>query len=333
MGKKRTSLSELAEAVGLSKTLVSMVLNGKGDQHKISAKTQKLVKEKAKELNYSPHSFARKLRTGKSNLVGLIVPDISNIFYARIARVMEDYLHQFNYNLIILSTDEQPEREKKVVDFLLGWQVDGILVASCLESSDFYKNDGRFDNTPFVLIDRFFQNDDTFSKVVVDNVKGSSMAVEYLAKINCKSITYLNITPTYLSPLKERKEAFVKDLKTYKLKGEVVDVDYRELERDIQNYLGNSVRLNKLPDAIFTSNNSVAIALMNVLKDKELNKEIHFCSFDDHPSFDLISKKVTSVCQPVDDIGEQSIKMLMSKINKDKEIKNSMVLPLKLKKR
>lgn len=333
MAKKRTSLSELAEAVGLSKTLVSMVLNGKGDKHKISAKTQKLVKEKAKELNYTAHSFARKLRTGKSNLVGLVVPDISNIFFARIARVMEDYLHEYNYNLIILSTDEQPEREKQLVDFLLGWQVDGFLVATCLEDASFYKNPDKFHNTPFVFIDRFFKDDDVFSKVVVDNSKGSSLAVDYMAKNNCKTISYLNITPSYLSPLIERKDGFIQNTKKLKLKGQVVDVDYRNLVKDISDYIDLSIKKNTLPDAIFTSNNSVAIGLMHVLKNKNISKDIQFCSFDDHPSFDLISRRITSVSQPVDEIGIQGVKVLMSKVNKLNEENNSIILPLELKKR
>jgi len=86
---KRASLKDIAEALNVSKTLVSLVLNNKADEWGISEETQKKVRKKAEELNYYPNQMARGLRTGKSNIIGLVVADISNPFYAKISRTIE----------------------------------------------------------------------------------------------------------------------------------------------------------------------------------------------------------------------------------------------------
>ncbi len=111
---KKVSINDIAEMLGVSKTLVSIVLNGKGDQLGISKNTQEKVIKLAQELNYKPNPFARELRVGKSNTLALIVSDISNSFYAKIARYVEEICSKENYNLIICNSDENEEKEKKL---------------------------------------------------------------------------------------------------------------------------------------------------------------------------------------------------------------------------
>src|SRR5687767_15838540 len=108
---KRTTINDLAKALNLSPTLISMVLNGKGDQNKISKTTQKRVLQMAKKMGYTPNQSARALRTGRTNVIGLIVPDIANAFYSGLARRFEELLQQQNYRIILGSTDEDEEKE------------------------------------------------------------------------------------------------------------------------------------------------------------------------------------------------------------------------------
>ena len=93
MAVKKTLLEDIANQLNVSKTLVSMVINGKGDSYGISKKTQKLVLDKALEMEYTPNVFARALRTGRSHLIGLLVADISNPFYSNIAKFVEKELN------------------------------------------------------------------------------------------------------------------------------------------------------------------------------------------------------------------------------------------------
>lgn len=111
MAGKKISLSDIAKSLGVSKTLVSMVINNHADEKGISKETQKRVWEKVKELNYKPNMMARGLRLGRSNTIGLIVSDISNPFYSKIARNVENFLDPKGYNIMTCSTDEDIEKE------------------------------------------------------------------------------------------------------------------------------------------------------------------------------------------------------------------------------
>ena len=86
---KKASLKDIAESLGVSKALVSLVLNGKGDERGINKQTQEKVRLKAKELNYIPNQYARGLRIGRTNTIGVIVPDISNVFYGKLCKAIE----------------------------------------------------------------------------------------------------------------------------------------------------------------------------------------------------------------------------------------------------
>ncbi len=100
---KRVSLADIAKSAGVSKSLVSLVMNDRGDSHGISKKTQKKVKAVADDLNYTPNTMARSLRTGKTDTIGLILADIGNPFYAKLARSIEDFAITKGYHLIFSS--------------------------------------------------------------------------------------------------------------------------------------------------------------------------------------------------------------------------------------
>src|SRR5688572_3873447 len=137
---RKLQLEDLAEKLGVSKTLISMVLNGKGNHYGISQKTQATVLDAIAKLNYSPNRFAKSLRTGKSFFVGLIVADISNAFYSTIAKNIESVLFEKDYTLMVCSTEEIEEREKLLVDMMINQQgVDGLIISSTLKDATFYE--------------------------------------------------------------------------------------------------------------------------------------------------------------------------------------------------
>jgi LacI family transcriptional regulator len=152
-----------------------MVLNDQGDLHGISPITQTKVKSKAKELGYKPNSIARGLRTGKTDTIGLIVTDISNSFYAKIARRIEDKATKMGYNLMFCSSDELVEREEELIQMLRGRQVDGLILATTFQDKTVF-NDLLLEGYPFVLIDCHIPDLEA-SCVVVDNYTSSKTAV------------------------------------------------------------------------------------------------------------------------------------------------------------
>ena len=332
---KRVSLNDLAEALGLSKTLVSMVMNGKGDDIKISKVTQKRVLEKAKQLNYTPNQFARGLRMGRSQTIGLIVPDISNQFYSRIARVMEEDLSKHNYRLLICSSEENADKENELIRMLQDRAAEGIVLASTQKTAkDLVEH--KKNNYPLVLIDREFA-DEKFDSVCVENREGAIKVAEHLIKAGHKRIALFNITPAFISPLSERIEGFAEALKRKNIKQSkelVCEIPFNNVEDEVVKQLKKLLFPFKKIDAIFTLNNNLAVAVLKTLRKMKINipNDVALCSFDDIAAFEITSPSVTAIAQPVDEIGKVAVKKMLARLeNKDKETKpHPEHLPVKL---
>jgi len=200
---KKVSLNDIAKSLSVSKALVSFVLNGQGEEKGISSKTQERVRAKAKDLNYKPNFIARGLRLGKSHTIGLIVADISNKFYAKIAKRIEEVAAENNYHLIICSSDEDPVKELGLIEMLRERQVDGLIISTTQKDTTIFKQLKK-EAFPFVLIDRNLPQLQT-NYVGVENIKGAYLATQKLLTNNYQKIALLKISPFYLSTIKERE--------------------------------------------------------------------------------------------------------------------------------
>lgn len=332
---KKLQLEDLAKQLGYSKTLISMVLNGKGDQYGISKKTQAAVLNAVSDLDYTPNKFARALRTGKSFFVGLIVADISNPFYSTIAKSIESQLFEKGYNLMVCSSEENEEREKKLVEMLFNQQgVDGIIVASCFKSADLYTQ-SRFYKSPMVFIDRLLPMFNA-NYVIIDNYGGSVDIVNSLVKNKCKKIACFSITPSYLSTIEDRINGYKDALKKNNLELDenlLKAINFNNIEQDIIMALDNLLKNDKDVDAIYCLNNNITTTLLKVLKDTKYSKslsKIKIASFDDVTLFDIIDRKITSVSQPVEEIGKQSASLLLEIIDETQTNKSNIVLKTSL---
>ena len=180
MKTKRTTIRDIAEAAGVSISLVSFVMNNKGKRYRISDEMTKRIREMADKLDYQPNNAARSLRSGRSRTIGVVVSDISNSFFAEICRKIEDDASRFNYTVIFGSSDENADKFRNVVEVLLGKGVDGLILVPC-EGSEAYIEEIYGLNIPLVLIDRTIDNPE-ISRVVLNNQKASAMAVEHLVE-------------------------------------------------------------------------------------------------------------------------------------------------------
>ncbi len=168
---KNTSLSDIARKLGVSTTLVSLVLNGKTEESRISKEVAQKVLKTAREMNYKPNQLARGLRTGKTKTLAFIVADISNIFFARLARVIEDEAEKYGYKVMFGSSDESPEDLSEMLDIFQERKVDGFIISPTIGSRKFIAQLRR-KNIPFVLIDRYFPELKS-NYVIVDNYEAS----------------------------------------------------------------------------------------------------------------------------------------------------------------
>lgn len=318
---KKTSLADIAGALGVSKTLVSMVLNGQGDLHGINVDTQKRVLEKAKELNYKPNRMARGLRTGTTNTLGLIVADIANPFYAKIARAVEDYASKKGYHLMFASSDEDDQREKDLIEMLVDRQVDGLIIATTL-SADSKKTfeELKKSGPPFVLIDRYI--DGLESDIVVgNNEKGAYDLTTHLLSKGHQKIALLTVSPSHLSSINDRIKGYKKALKENgKSSPEIIyNIPYTNVEGETYKAL-DEITKSKSVDAIFTLNNNLATSCVKYFKHHHISipKDIAFASYDNVEWFEYANPSITGVAQPITEIGEKAVELLLSRIKSKK---------------
>jgi LacI family transcriptional regulator len=315
---KKVSLKDLAEILGVSKTLISLVLNNKGDTHGISPETQKRVFELARKLNYKPNLLARGLRTGKSNIIGLIVADISNSFYSRIARSIEDKVRQHGFHLMVCSSDEDAERERELFRVLKDeQQVNGIIVSTTQDDFNFF-NQLKKEGFPFVLIDRYIQKFQP-AQVLVNNMEGSSHMVSFLLEKGYRKIGLLSISPTHLSSIRDRIKGYKNALLAHGINPDpqlMREIPFNNIFDGVRKELKHLVSEKVKADAVFLLNNNLALAFLEAAKQENLKipNDIAMVSFDDIEAFKISDPPITSVSQPMEKIGELSVERLMELI-------------------
>src|SRR5690606_29253325 len=176
--RKKVGLKDIAKELGVSTALVSYVLN---DKHpgRINQETARRIKDLAIKLNYRPNHIAKSLKKDRTFTIGLIIADISNLFYSNIARYIEDECKKHNYNVIFGSADENAEKFKELVHVMLSRQVDGIILAAPKDTEDtlMYLRD---QGIPFVLVDRYFPEVTDINTIGINNYLASYAVVEHL---------------------------------------------------------------------------------------------------------------------------------------------------------
>lgn len=315
---KRFSINDLAEKLKVSKTLVSLVLNGKGDEYGISKETQQRVLKTAKKLNYRPNLMARGLRKGHSHMIAVVVADISNPFYSRISKSIEDHVSKKGYNIIVCSTDEDPIKEQRLVTALVNEQnVAGVIVATTQKSASQFLQLQK-NNFPIVLVDRETTTG-AFDYVGVDNIKGAFLATEHLIKLGYKRIGLLKITPSFLSTIQERTEGYIKALSKHKITADktlVHEIEFASLRTGVRRAMKELTTTGKA-DAVFVLNSNLAAFALEYINEKELRvpQDIAVVSFDDVEYFRFSNPPVTAVAQPLDEIGKSAAELMLQRLS------------------
>lgn len=320
---KKASLKDIAESLGVSKALVSLVLNGKGDERGINKQTQEKVRIKAKELNYIPNQYARGLRIGRTNTIGVIVPDISNVFYGTLCKAIEQEAYDKGYNLIISNTYEDVQKEKKLISDLINRNIDGLILASSFDSKN--EIDGlRNDKFPLVLVDRVFDDFDVDS-VSVNNAKGAHQAVEFLYSKGVKRPVCFSLSPVYISSISERIQGYIGALKNPN-DAKLIQIPHNDISGGVLSAL--SELKNEDYDGIFCVNNNIAKALLRELANQgDQLPNVEIISFDDIEIFDIVQPKISAIAQPIDEIGKTAVSLLLERFaNEDNHKTKGVVL-------
>ena len=181
MREKRTTIKDVASLADVSAATVSIVLNGKGDS--VPDSTKERIRRAAAKLNYMPDFNARAMVTRRTNIIGIIAPDISNSFFAELVRCIQLELNQYHYDIILCNSEEKTENDLRYIRLLAGRNVDGLILTMSAESltdenEPLMRKTLADTHVPYLFLDRYYKGDKP--KVVVDNAGSSYQIAKYL---------------------------------------------------------------------------------------------------------------------------------------------------------
>ena len=327
---KKTSLKDIAQQTGVSFTTVSIVLNGNGKERKISKRVIEEVTKVAEELNYRPNQYAKGLRTGRTNTLGLIVDDISNYFFGHLAKYVEEEAAKFGYTVMFCSSENNEGRARNVLGTLMDKHMDGYIIAPTIGMTNEIRHHLVEQNRPLVLIDRYIQ-DLSCSYVTIDNYKGAFDAVDYLIKQGYKNIALVT-NDTEQIQLLERLEGYMAALRKNKVTYNpalVKKIPFKHNPAKVVKELEQFFVAQDAVDAVLFTSNNLGIPGLQSLNSLSIivAARIGVICFDDHDLFRLGSPGITVVSQPIKTICKNAVQLLLNQIDGKQVQEEHVVLP------
>lgn len=322
-------LLDIAKKLNVSTSTVSKALNNRSG---VNPQLRKKIIEVAKEMGYEGNIFAQSLRTKKTSIIGLIIPDVSNYFFGKLVMSIEKILYDRNYNYILSNTDESEEKEMEYLKTYLQYGVDGIITVTSSKSKKnrlvrFYR-DFISNGKPVVFIDRYIESLSS-SYVILDNEGASYDAVRYLNENGHKKIGIIT-GPKNIFTSEMRLKGFLNAIKDLNLifKNEWLirgNYSIQTTKKKIKALINKS---KELPTAILALNNLMAIGAIEVFLENgfKVPEEISILTFDDMPWHKFFKIPLTSINQPIEEMGVLAATILLENINSKKLINRQVVL-------
>jgi LacI family transcriptional regulator len=309
------NIKYLAEKLKLSASTVSRALN---DSYEISQPTKERVMAMAKELNYQPNPFARSLREQKSKTIAVIIPERINNFFSQVIDGIEEITQEYGYHLLVYSTHENVETERKIISYLLNGRVDAIVMSVSSETKKIDHLETVYSKgVPLIFFDRICQEIPT-TKFITNDYENGYKATEHLIEKGCKKIYFLLLSKE-ISIGKERLRGYQDAIKQHGLPFDekwVIQCSQSE-EANIKLITGFLYGLDR-PDGILASVEKLAIATYHAARETKLEmpKNFRIVSFSNMKIAGLLKPSLTTISQPAFQIGLECAKLLMKKLTK-----------------
>ncbi|CAG7839148.1 LacI family transcriptional regulator [Clostridium botulinum C] len=325
-----TSIKDVAREANVSIATVSRVLN---NVDVVNEDTKKKVLEAIKKLDYRPNIVARSLKTQKTRTIGIIIPDISNPIYPEVVRGAEDVSNIYNYNIMLCNTDLEPDKELEYLRVLGEKMVDGVIyISNSLEERTIKTI--KDTNMPLVLIETNGRETE-FPSVIIDNKSAAIDAVNYLLKKGNKRIAYIGISDDVINASAIRHEGYIEGLSQNNIpydKDITFFCKYSLKAEDGYEAMNNILEKTTDIDAVFCVNDEIAMGAINALRDKGIKvpEDVDVMGFNDTHGAEFFYPRLTTIAQPLYDMGSVATRMLIKKINNEPLDKELFVLPYEL---
>ncbi|WP_129599709.1 LacI family DNA-binding transcriptional regulator [Anaerophilus nitritogenes] len=300
-----SNIREVAKKAGVGIATVSRYLNDTGY---VSDEVKVKIKKAIDESNYKPNALARAIFTKNSKTIGLMVPNISNPFFNQMASIIEEYASNKGYHILLCNTDDNEEKERKYLDVLQSHRVAGIIVSRS-QCKEVYKNI----EIPIVSFENHIS--DQIITISSDNYQGGKIALDHLYEKGCRKILHIR-GPQSFEATELRFKGFVDEAKEKK-----IEIDYIEFESDFQVKMLreniDDIKNIRKYDGIFVFNDIAAAIIMKFLKKigVKIPQEIQIIGFDNSFICELLHPSLTTINQPIQELGKTTIDILIDLIN------------------
>jgi DNA-binding LacI/PurR family transcriptional regulator len=330
---RSTTLGDVARKLGISEATVSLVIS---DHPRISSRTKTRVWKCIGELGYYPDPVARALVTGRSNLMGLVVPDTANPFFADVFRGAEHAAREKGYHILLNNGSYDLESEEEQLDELLKLKVAGLIVSPPLKSVRQIRrsmwNRLRRQQFPLVLLNRDV-GPGIFHQISPDNAEGVRLSTEMLSRLGHKRVAYISGVPDVL-PVRQRLAAFQTCAAQYGLEQEARLIEtssfaaqggYEAAQRLWRN-------CRRKPTAIMALTDTVAAGVLKFLSDAgvEVPEEVSVTGFDGTPQAQFSLIGITTIEAPLFEMGRKAVEMLDQAIRQPGRAPESLIMPVRL---
>ncbi|MDQ0208153.1 catabolite control protein A [Alkalicoccobacillus murimartini] len=320
-----TTIYDVAREAGVSMATVSRVVNGNPN---VKPTTRKKVLEAIEQLGYRPNAVARGLASKRTTTVGVIIPDISSIFFSELARGIEDIATMYKYNIILCNSDQNKEKEIHLINTLLEKQVDGIVYMGG-EITEEHAEQFKRSPVPIVLAATLDQ-EKSFPSVNIDYKQAAEDAVTTLIEKGHKRIGMLS------GSLDDPINGFQK-FAGYRSALENKNIDFDENLIVLGDYTYDSgieamesfIEMKEMPTAIFASSDEMALGVIHGAQDKgyHVPEDFDVIGFDNTRLSVMVRPTLTTVVQPMYDIGAVSMRLLTKFMNKEEVTDHTVQLP------
>lgn len=311
------TIKDIARELGVSVSTVSRALK---DHPDISPQTKQLVREMVEKMKYKPNAIALSLRNRRTNIIGVIVPEIVHHFFSSVISGIDEAAVAAGYNVMFFQSNESYEREIMNIQSIINSQADGVLISLAKGTKKFGHIRQLIDNNvPLVFFDRACDEIET-DKVIVDDYEGAFNAVDYLIKTGCRRIAHF-AGPQHLQISYLRKRGYISALEKNGMKVEddlIVNCDTFEDAMEITRLMMSRTRP---PDAIFTVNDMTAVGTLNTVKAMgfKVPKDVSIVGFTDGLVSTITDPLLTTVSQHGFEIGKKATEILIKRINDECE--------------
>jgi len=324
----KMTIKELAKLANASTTTVSLVLNNKPSR--ISEAKKKEIKALALKHNYQPNFVARNLVTKSSMTIGLLIPDIENLFFSALAKKIENELRKSGYSLILVNSDDNYKNDIKLINNLISRGVDGLLITisnDSIEHKELYGKLLKSIQVPYVMVDRTL-GDDKQPQVYFDNQLGGYLATKYLIDKGYKKIGCIIAKDTSLNGF-YRYKGYAKALSETNIALDKKIIFEGNFRFNSGYMLAEEVVKNKC-DAIFAGNDLMAYGLIRKLSEMHIHvpDDLEVVGYDKLEFSSMLGLNLPSVEQNVKELGIRAVQLLIKLLKKEKTSTKIVLNPL-----